>query len=138
VRGRLSSTLGAMGLSALLSRPGRAVARAVHGDSRTSEGYLRLGRAYVLPEQETALGLCYLGLPAGPLFLAIVWYVAWTYGERRGMGAQAHFASWSAMPSEVRILTVVAIVSWVIAFASMAQLAFLKQALAEQPLSDLE
>ena len=127
-----------MGLSALLSRPGRAVVRAVHGDSRTSEGYLRIGSCYVLPEQEPVLGTCYLGLLPALLFLAVVWYVAWTYGEPRGLGAEAHFASWSAMPSEVRILTVVAIVSWAIAFASMVKLVFLKQALEEQPLSDLE
>lgn len=127
-----------MGLSALLSRPGRAVVRAVHGDDRTSEGYLRIGDFYVLPEQEPVLGACYLGLLPAPLFLAIVWYVARTYGERRGLGAEAHFASWSAMPSEVRILLVVAIASWAIAFASLVRLVFLKQALAQQPLSDLE
>lgn len=129
-----------MGLAAFLSRPGRAVVRIVHGDARTRQGYLRIGGSYVLPGQEPVLGTCYLGLLAAPLFLACVFYIAWTYGEPRGPGGppQARSASWSAMPTEARVLLVVAIAAWAIFFASMLRLVFLKRALAEQPVSDLE
>lgn len=128
-----------MRLPTFLSRPGRAVTRAVHGDSRTGEGFLRIGGSYLLPEQEPALGLSYLGLLAAPLFLACVWYVAWAYGEPTGLGGRvARFRSWSVMPAEVRILLVVSLASWAIAFASLVRLVFLKRALAEQPLADLD
>lgn len=114
--------------------------RTIHGDARTSQGFLGIGDAYVLPGQEPVLGTCYLGLLAAPLFLACVCYVAWTYGEPRGPVGfpRARFASWSVMPGEVRILLAVAIASWAIFFGSMLRLFFLKRALAERPLADLE
>jgi hypothetical protein len=51
-----------------LAALGRWAARKVHGNRRSSEGYLLTRARYVDEDQEWRLGQCYLGLLGLPLF----------------------------------------------------------------------
>jgi len=107
--------------------------------TRTRDGYLIVGDSYMLPGQERLRRWGRVGVALGaPSFMASVCYVAFKYGRPTGIiGRKATFASWDAMPTEVRWLTLVAVAAWALAFFSMVGLVLLRQTVADQLLTDL-
>lgn len=74
------------------------------------------------------------------VFLVNVWYVSFRYGMPTSGSAipTAKFASWAVMPADVRICTIIGIVTWAVAMGAMFRLFLLNIAIKEQPLTDFD
>ncbi len=109
----------------------------LHGDRRSAEGYLLLRRHYVLPDQERALGRFYPGLIGFVAWLAGMAYLAHKYGVtwRR---SNISIGFWDALPLDTRIAIIAIAVGLVAGLFSAARLILTQNAIAEQPLSDLD
>lgn len=112
-----------------------SIVRAIHGDTRSPEGYLLLRRSYVLPDQERALGRGYIGLVGLVIFVAAMAYLAAKFGvtkyRRPGI-------PWAMLSLDSRIAILTLLPAFVIAWLSLFRLTLVWQAIAGQPRSDLD
>jgi hypothetical protein len=91
-------------------------ARKVHGDLRSSEGYLLTSRHFIERDQEWRLGQAYLGLLGLPLFVLIAAY----------LGIRGEEGHWSDLSLDARILYPLAFLSHITGFASVIRLHLLR------------
>ena len=111
------------------------IVRAIHGDSRSPEGYLLLERSYVLPDQERALGQGYIGLVGLVIFVAAMAYLTARFGvtkyRRPGI-------PWAMLSLDARVALIIMFPAFVIGWLSLLRLTLVWQAIAGQPRSDLD
>lgn len=98
---------------------GRWAARKVHGNRRSSQGYLLTASAYIDEDQEWQLGQAYLGLLALPLDLLCFAWVMWAHphlgyvrGNRRVIG------HWADLLPDLRIVIPLLVIAHVVFLAS--------------------
>jgi hypothetical protein len=108
---------------------GRWATRMVHGNKRSSQGYLLTKKRYLDEDQEWRLGQAYLGLLGIPLFLFMFPYVAIVhrntgyYGPSRHGAMAHHLGFWSDMPLDLKILLPLTVVWHFTAIASIFRVA---------------
>ncbi|WP_066812186.1 hypothetical protein [Sphingomonas asaccharolytica] len=113
-----------------------SVVRAIHGNSRSPEGYLLLKRNYVLRDQERTLGWGYIGgLIGGVIFLGAMAYLAAKFGvttyRRPGI-------PWVRLSPDARIASIILFPALVIGLLSALRLILVGQAILMQRRSDLD
>jgi hypothetical protein len=112
-----------------------SVVRAIHGNARSRDGYLLLGRSYVLPDQERALGWAYGGLVGLVIFFAAMAYLA----EKFGVTTYRHPGiPWAKLSLDARIAFLALFPALVTGLLSFLRLILVWQAIAGQPRSDLD
>jgi hypothetical protein len=121
----------------LLGALGSRLTQAFHGRRRSEQGFLLLKRSYVLPDQERALGWCYVGLFGFVLFAIAMFYMATKYGVTT-RPRRVVLGHWGKLPLDVKIAVLTMFPGFVIGWISAWRLGILSQEIAQQPLSDLE
>jgi hypothetical protein len=113
-----------------------SIVRAIHGESRSPEGYLLLKRSYVLPDQERALGWGYIAGAMGcVIFLAAMAYLAAKFGVTSYRRPRI---PWAMLSLDARIALVMLFPAFVIGWLSFFRVGLVWQAIAGQPRSDLD
>ncbi|QAY77792.1 hypothetical protein [Sphingosinicella sp. BN140058] len=103
---------------------GRWAARKVHGNRRSTDGYLLTERHFIDEDTEWRLGQAYLGVLGFPLFFIDLLIVRIFFGhlaERHSDGA-LHFGFWSDLVWQLKLLFPLAVIFHIGGMASIVRL----------------
>lgn len=111
-----------------LKRVGLWMARKVHGNRRSSQGYLLTERHYFDEDQEWRLGQGYLGMAGLPALPIVFLYVQTIHARTGYWSGRRHFlGAYSDLPTDLRILIPLLFVAHLTGMVSAARTILLWQ-----------